>query len=234
MTVDDIFNIDPTTIKTLKKFRLNQLLGEQVEFEEACRRKGVCSEMVKKELLHAYHTGHPYFDISTWSPDQLVNSLHLKQHSLIKELIKKIDITFDQVITQYGSNRTELNKIKTSFDEVKEELEKHMYTEEMIIFPAIKNIVNLSKGQSQEVKTLFRLLYPIEVMKAEHDKIFKGMRDIKKASRNFKVPKNTCQSFNTLYNQLRTLKSTLKSILAIENNILYPAALKLEKEACFT
>lgn len=228
MTVDDIFKIDPSTGKVLKKFQLTQFLGQQIEFEEACYRNEICSKTVKKELLQLYHRGHPHFDMSTWSPDQVVNSLQQRQHALVKKLLKKIKTTLDQVIDQYGSNRIELNKIKTSFDEVKEELERHMYTEEVMIFPAIQNIVN--RSQTHEEKKLFRLLYPIEVMKAEHEKIFRSMKEIKKTSRNFKVPKNVNQSFNTLYQQLQTLESILINTLTIENNILYPAVLQLEEK----
>lgn len=213
---------------------MTPLLGTQVEFEEACRRKGVGSERVKKELFNTYHSDHPHFKISIWSPDQLVDSLHQKQHALVKQLVKKTDTTLHQVIVQYGSCRTELIKIKASFDKVKEGLEKHMYTEEIIIFPAIQNIVNRSKGQTQVELKPFRLLYPIEVMKAEHENIFQCMTDIKTASRNFKVPQNTSQSFNDLYLQLQNFKSAFKNIINIENNILYPAALQLEKRAaCF-
>lgn len=234
MTIDEIFSIDPGASKVLNKFQMTPLLGTQVEFEQACRRKGVSSEIVKRELFNTYHSDHPHFKISIWSPDQLVDSLHQKQHALVKELAKKTDTTLHQVIAQYGSNRTELIKIKEAFDKVKEGLEKHMYTEEIIIFPAIQNIVNRSKGQIQKKIKPFQLHYPIEVMKAEHENIFECMMDIKTASRNFKVPKNTSQSFHDLYLQLQNLKNTLKNILSIENNILYPAALQLEKEAaCF-
>ncbi|MFZ1806284.1 MAG: hemerythrin domain-containing protein [Cyclobacteriaceae bacterium] len=230
MTVDDIFNIDPTTSKVLEKFHLIQLLGQRVEFEEACERSGICSAIVKRELVSILHTSHPQPEITTWAPDQLAHSLHQVQHAEVKELVKKIETTLDRVVAQYGKSRIELHKIKASFDELREELERHVYTEEAIIFPAIQNIANSRKDQTHKNK-LFHLLYPVEVMKAEHEIIFDCMKDIQKASRNFKVPKNTSQSFNTLYQQLQTLKTTLKNILTIENNILYPAALKLEREA---
>jgi regulator of cell morphogenesis and NO signaling len=234
VTIDEICNIDPGASKVLDKFQMSPLLGTQVEFEEACYRKGVGSEMLKKELLNTYRSDHPHYNISIWSPDQLVDSLHHKQHILVKQLVKKTETTLHQVIAQYGSSRTELIKIKVSFDKVKEGLEKHIYTEETILFPAIQNIANRGSGRTQEEIKSFRLQYPIEVMKAEHDYIFQCMLDIKTASRNFSVPKNTSQSFNDLYLQLQNLKSILKNILSIEDNILYPAALQLEKEvACF-
>ncbi len=231
MTLHDIFNIDPGASRVLSEFQITPLLGLQLEFEEACYRKGVCSQIVKRELRNNYRSDHSHNKISIWSPDQLATCLHQKQHVFVKQLIKKTDTTLHQVITQYGSSRAELNKIKVSFDKIKEGLEMHMYTEGVIIFPVIQNIVNRSKGQTQEEMIPFRLLYPIEAMKDDHENIIQHMRDIEIISRNFRIPNNSSQSFHDLYQQLQHLKSQLIDVLYIENNILYPAALQIEKEA---
>lgn len=230
MTVDDIFEMDPNASARLNQFYLAHLLGQQVEFEEPCCRKGMSDEMAKKDLPNTHYKGHLQPRISHVSLDQVIDFLHLNQHAFIKELIKKVDATLNKVIAQYGTKRKEVVKIKGAFDHIKEGLEIHMYTEGMILFPAIQNIVNRSKGQPQEEIKSFRLQYPIEVMKVEHENIFQSMRDIKTASRNFKVPKNSSPSFNELYLQLQRLNNALKKIVHIENNILYPFALRVEKE----
>jgi regulator of cell morphogenesis and NO signaling len=65
----------------------------------------------------------------------------------------------------------------------------------------------------------------------EHDDAGQALRDLRKASSNYKVPADGCISFRTLYRALEEFEKDLHQHIHLENNILFPRAAELEAGA---
>lgn len=55
------------------------------------------------------------------------------------------------------------------------------------------------------------------------------MRAIRKASRDFATPADACVSYQTLYKALAAFEADLHQHIHLENNILFPRAIAMER-----
>ena len=70
---------------------------------------------------------------------------------------------------------------------------------------------------------------PINMMEMEHELVGKNLDDIRVLSKNYIVPEDGCASYSLLYKMLDEFENDLHLHVHLENNILFPKALDLEK-----
>ena len=71
---------------------------------------------------------------------------------------------------------------------------------------------------------------PIKMMEAEHEEAGEIFRQIAKLSNNFMPPQGACNTYLAFYAKLKEFEQDLHQHVHLENNILFPKALKLEKK----
>jgi regulator of cell morphogenesis and NO signaling len=71
---------------------------------------------------------------------------------------------------------------------------------------------------------------PIAMMEDEHDEAGTSMAKIRKLSNNFTPPEDACTTYRLLYQNLEGFEKDLHKHVHLENNILFPKAMKLEKQ----
>lgn len=69
------------------------------------------------------------------------------------------------------------------------------------------------------------------MMEAEHTSTGDNMKKIRELSGNFVPPEDACASYTYLYNKLEEFEKDLHQHIHLENNILFPKSIKLEKES---
>jgi regulator of cell morphogenesis and NO signaling len=67
-------------------------------------------------------------------------------------------------------------------------------------------------------------------MQIEHDAAGGILAEMSKLSNNYTTPADACNSYQFLYKKLKDLDEDLHQHIHLENNILFPKALKLDKE----
>ena len=67
-------------------------------------------------------------------------------------------------------------------------------------------------------------------MEMEHELVGKNLAEIRDLSNNYTLPADACASYNLLYNLLNEFEEDLHLHIHLENNILFPKALQMEKE----
>jgi regulator of cell morphogenesis and NO signaling len=67
-------------------------------------------------------------------------------------------------------------------------------------------------------------------MEHEHEAVGKNLEQIRQLSNNYALPQDACASYSLLYKMLEEFEGDLFIHIHLENNILFPKALKLEKE----
>ena len=103
--------------------------------------------------------------------------------------------------------------------------------EEVILFPTIKTIALASKNGASYNKPPFGSLQnPINVMEAEHDGAGDIIKGIKQLTNDFTPPEGACNTFIALYAKLEAYQNDLFQHIHIENNILFPKAVEIEKK----
>ena len=98
-----------------------------------------------------------------------------------------------------------------------------MLKEERILFPYITSMV-------QEGRCLGPFAEgPISVMFLEHDTAGNILKKLRNLSDDYNLPPDACNTFRAAYTNLETFEEDLHMHIHLENNILFPKAIELEK-----
>jgi regulator of cell morphogenesis and NO signaling len=115
-------------------------------------------------------------------------------------------------------------------EEVNAELTAHMIKEEKLLFPYIKELVMANTGvQPLHAAHFGTVRNPISMMEMEHELVAKNLEEIRTLTNNYALPEDACASYNLLYRMLDEFEDDLHLHVHLENNILFPKALKIEK-----
>ena len=103
--------------------------------------------------------------------------------------------------------------------------------EEKILFPYIKALV-AAKDNEQPLQAAHfgSVQSPINIMEMEHELVGKNLDEIRKLTNNYLLPGDACASYSLLYRILDEFEEDLHLHIHLENNILFPKALEIEKQ----
>ena len=94
-----------------------------------------------------------------------------------------------------------------------------MRKEESILFPAI---VRIEQGDRQAS----RLSNPIRVMEEEHDRAGELLAQLRHLTDEYVAPEWACATVRALYYGLDALERSMQVHIHLENNVLFPRALR--------
>jgi regulator of cell morphogenesis and NO signaling len=223
---------DPSKARVFKKFGLDFCCGGKKTVKEACTEKGLDVNKVEQELRE---TGKavasrplPYND---WPLDFLTDYIVNTHHSYVKQSLPDIKAYAEKVMKVHGRHHPELAAIWQLVKEVSDELTEHLYKEERILFPYIKTLVAArNDGQPLEKAGFGTVQNPIHMMETEHEMVGNHLARIRELSRNYLLPEDACASYTLLYKMLEEFEEDLHLHVHLENNILFPKALEMERQ----
>jgi len=194
------------------------------------KKKNVDYRQLKEELLNVDAAPRAY-EYSKWELDFLIGHIVNIHHAYVEESIPLILQYANRVAEVHGHHYTEVIEIKKLFTKVANELVSHMKKEEIILFPYIKKLVHLKKEGGYVAPPPFGTVNnPINMMEAEHESAGDIFKEIARLTNNYKPPEGACNTFRALYAKLDEFEQDLHLHIHLENNILHPKAIQLEKD----
>lgn len=230
-TLGQIAAKDLRKAQVFKKYGLDFCCGGKKTVKEACAEKGLDVTKVEQELQQADKMPSsrpiPYGD---WSLDFLADYIVNTHHSYVRKNLPDITAYADKVMKVHGSRHPELIRIKQLVAEANAELSGHMVKEEKVLFPYIKALV-AAKDHTQPLQAAHSgsLQSIINMMELEHEVVGKNLEKIRQLSQNYLLPEDACASYSLLYRMLDEFEEDLHLHIHLENNILFPKALDIEK-----
>ena len=199
-------------------------------FVDACHAAGVDDEAIAAELsnLQAPTDG---VDFQQWPIDLLTSFIQSRHHQYIERITPTIKQLLDKICEVHGDHHPELLEIRDIFNSSSGDLAVHMKKEELILFPFIRQL-SLAKQNRKTVKSkLFdSVTNPIHDMKDDHLDEGEQLERMASISNHYTPPQDACMSFVTTYKMLKEYEMDMHQHIHLENNILFPAAIKLEEE----
>lgn len=230
-TVGEIAAKDIKKAEVFKKLGIDFCCGGKKTIEEACTEKGLDVHYVKQELERsASGTGTlPQHDFDSWDLSFLTDYIVNVHHAYVRNSIPVLSDLSRKVAEHHGDTNPELNGIRDKVDEMASEMKVHMKKEEHILFPYIKQMES-SKASGTEFRGSFgSVQQPISVMENDHDIVGDLAEEIRILTDNYTLPGNACNSYSLLYRKLEDFENDLHMHVHLENNILFPKAIELEK-----
>jgi regulator of cell morphogenesis and NO signaling len=106
----------------------------------------------------------------------------------------------------------------------------HLMKEEQILFPYVVRLEESRIEKTPVIPSCFGTVEsPIQMMVMEHDNAGEVLRLLRAATADYKLPEDACTSYRTLYTGLLEFEADLHQHIHLENNILFPRAIAMER-----
>lgn len=234
-TIGEMVAKDYRKAQVFKKLGIDFCCGGKKTLNEVCDSKGIDVEVVKAELANTQNLeqgtslAFDKWDLAFLS-DYIINT----HHSYVKENIPFISELANKVASVHGDRHPEVIEVAETFANIAKDLSLHLMKEENILFPFVKQLAEASKQNIKISPAPFGSVNnPTQIMEMEHEQAGEDMSVIRKATNNYALPEDACTSFTILYKKLQEFENDLFNHVHLENNILFPKAIQLEKDLMF-
>jgi regulator of cell morphogenesis and NO signaling len=234
-TLRELAVCEPGATRVFKKLKIDYCCGGARTLEEACAVAGLNAEDVRQlleESRQSEATSDEGMDFQTSSLTGLVRYILDKHHVFTKEEMERLDALVEKVHGVHGANHPELSRIKHLFKCLCDDLKPHMFKEEQVLFPYIIRLDEASNRQQTPMPPPFGTVRnPVRMMMLEHDTAGELLRELREVSNGYSAPADACISYRTLYEALEAFERDLHQHIHLENNILFPRAVEMERTA---
>ena len=228
--VGELVAIDYRTANVFKTLGIDFCCKGNTTIKEVCAKRQIEPEVVIASLEQAMHNDENTIDYHQWPIDLLADYIEKTHHRYVQDKIIEIVPYLVKVCQVHGSRHSELEKIKAEFLASAAELTTHMKKEELILFPFIRRMVKARlEGVEVDDPYFGSVKNPIQMMMAEHDTEGERYRQIAELSNNYTPPADACNTFKVTYALLKEFETDLHLHIHLENNILFPKAIEIEK-----
>jgi regulator of cell morphogenesis and NO signaling len=167
---------------------------------------------------------------SSWDCVSLANYIVETHHEYVNQAVPQILPLAQKVVEVHGAKYAELVIIQGLFQQLSNEMSLHMKKEELVLFPYIKKLSQAgSDGPGFDKSGLGWIKSPISVVETEHETAGIMVKRLSKLSNNYTPPDDACQTFRLLFDKLKAFEADMHLHVHLENDILHPKAIELEK-----
>ncbi len=218
--------------KVFDKYGIDYCCGGKMNFKEYCVKKNLDPILIINEIdTDLDYKGQISFkDINKWPADLICDYIEKTHHRYLKEFFEIVETKMEKLINKHGFKHPELIEIRNIIKSAQYELLMHLKKEELILFPAIKKIVTADFNNLPKEDFPFgSIANPINAMENEHNHEGERLELLKKLTNNFTPPDDACQTYQSVYRILKEFYDDMHKHVYIENHILFPKVLSLEK-----
>lgn len=214
-----------------KKYGIDFCCGGGISLKKACEKGGVDYNLLAGELQSLGNNEDRESDFNNLPLDELIDHIIEKHHKYVEASIPLLLQYTAKVARVHGAGQPELLKVDELFQKVAGELASHLKKEELILFPFIKKMLKAkNEGISIEMPHFNTVENPIKMMESEHEEAGDIFKEIETLTDSYTPPAHACNTYRALFDKLQEFEEDLHEHIHLENNILHPKALKLEKE----
>ncbi len=223
---------DYRTASVFKKYSIDFCCQGNRTIEEACEKKNIDTKKVLEDLVAMMESkSESTTDYQSWPLDLLADYIEKKHHRYVQDKTLEIQPYLDKICRVHGEHHPELFEIKNEFNASAGELAAHMKKEELILFPFIRKMVKVKQENSNvEAANFGTVKNPIQMMMDEHTVEGNRFRRIEELSNNYTPPQDACNTYLVSFALLKEFEQDLHLHIHLENNILFPKAIEIEKE----
>jgi regulator of cell morphogenesis and NO signaling len=234
LAVADIVKTDFRTADVFRKYGIEYCCGGKSALDKACELKGLNFSKVHEDLTNATRniriSGETEF--AEWSIDFLTDYIINIHHSYLKKALPQLQDHLQRFADGHRKKFAYLDEMELVADQLSKYLVPHLQQEEEIIFPYIRQIAHAYTAKESYASLLVRTLRkPVEeIMHHEHNTVFKSLQRLRYLTSDYTAPENSCISHKVTFYKMKEIDNDLMQHIHLENDILFPKAITMEKE----
>ncbi|MDG4950440.1 iron-sulfur cluster repair di-iron protein [Weeksellaceae bacterium KMM 9724] len=230
-TIGEYVAEDFRTAAVFKKNKIDFCCRGNRSLEEVCEKEGIDYELISKELEASIQSNtNNSIDFNTWPLDLLADYVEKTHHRYVEEKSVIIQQFLSKLVKVHGGNHPELFEIHQIFNSVAQGLAAHMKKEELILFPFIRKMVKAQMSNEKLPQAHFGSVEnPIDMMEHEHTEEGDKLRRLAELANEYQPPADACNTYRVTFAMLDEFEQDLHKHIHLENNILFPKSIELEK-----
>lgn len=213
-TLGDLVTEQPKAARVLHRFGLDYCCGGHRTIGTACEEKGVDPQVLLRQVEEEPASAEPTRSWDLAPLDELIQHILTRYHQPLREELPRLVTLAEKVERRHGDKPECPTGLSTLLREVMAAVESHLMKEERILFPAIK----AGRGSTAHM--------PIRAMILEHEDHGRNLIKIRQITNELDLPASACATWRELYRALGELEVDLMDHIHLENNILFPRALR--------
>lgn len=231
-TIGQIVADDYRAAAVLDRYGLDFCFGGKRTLDEACRERGIEPSRVEADLESlGVAAADERVWYSDWAPDALIDYIVSRHHAYVRGALPVILAHTTKIATVHGERRPELVHVAQRFAELSRELSLHMAKEEEILFPYVKSLVDAERRAEPIAPSPFGTVHnPVRMMEHDHERAGQHLQLIRQLTNGYELPDVVCTTYRVTFEELQEFERDLHQHVHLENNVLFPAAVRLEEE----
>jgi regulator of cell morphogenesis and NO signaling len=212
-TLASLATTHPAASRVFQGFGLDYCCGGRRTLADACAAKGINPDAI----LSAIDSAERLVDLPRWdiAPlPELVGFIVHRYHDTLRAELPALIGMAARVEQRHGHNASCPHGVHAQLELLQEHVLEHLYKEEHVLFPMIL------AGDGA------RSAGPIRMLEDEHVEHGEGLSRLRELTGGFIPPADACATWQALYLRLATLERDLMDHVHLENNVLFPRALR--------
>jgi regulator of cell morphogenesis and NO signaling len=219
------------TIRVFQAYGIDYCCGGRRALSEVCRERGLdfaaVSEAVRAAMAPA---AAPVFDWAGAPLDDAADRIVAVYHVPLRAELVRLGEMADKVRRVHGERHPEVFEVAASLQALVEDVTPHMMKEERMLFPYLARLAAAARaGRATGGSPFGTVANPIRVMEAEHEAVGEIVAGLRRTTGGYTAPEDACNTFRGLYHGLAALERDLHEHIHVENNIVFPRAVSLER-----
>lgn len=234
LTVSEIVNRDYRAADVFRKYGVEYCCGGKFSLHVACEMNGVDEELLVKELedaTQAINTSNT-LNFYEWHIDFLTDYIVNVHHEYLRKALPSLQDHVGRFADGHRKKFPYLDELQKAVAQLSRSFIPHLQQEEEVIFPYIRQIGHAYYSRESYASLLVRTLRkPVEqIMAHEHETTLRLLQRMRELTGDYKTPENACISHKVTFHKLEEVDNDLVKHLHLENDILFPRAIAMEKE----
>lgn len=200
--------------------------------EEVCNERGIKVNTLIEALEQINKKGEEYdLFLMSYPIDLIVEYLRHTHYIFIKRKLPFLIRLIENIKCDEAEYVSVIKDLKFVLPLFVEDLIHHIYEEEDTLFTYVLSLNKALKGNFNQGELYYYMeKNTIQKYAVEHEVHDDEMRGIRNITKNYLIDNNTPQSIKVLYAAMKDFESELEVHVKVENEVLFPKALMLEKE----
>ena len=141
MTVREYATETPNATRVFEKLKIDYCCGGGRSLRDACAAAGVPLDEVERLLEQAVDgSGEMPPGVRSGTLAELIDYILDTHHAFTRDEMERITALAEKVASKHGGNHPELPCVRALFLKLCEDLRPHMFKEEMILFPYVRQL----------------------------------------------------------------------------------------------
>ena len=212
-TLAELATTHPAASRVFQRYGLDYCCGGRQPLADVCHAKGLDPAAV----LHDIAEEETRVDLPRWDRaplKELADFIVSRYHTELRAELPALIALAERVETRHFGKPGCPHGLRAHLEAMHAEVLDHLAKEETVLFPVIL------AGHGYMTATA------IELMEHEHEEHGRNLARVRALTGNLTPPPAACPTWRALYLRLASLEAELMDHIHLENNVLFPRALR--------